>query len=89
MFKTKARGLLTQYLKTNRVTQQALAEQLGTKQASVSSWALGKSRPEWHQRLALYCVAGIDPLAWATRDEEKLLARLGARVSVVVEKGAA
>lgn len=89
MFKTTARVLLAKHLRSTKTTQTALADRLGINQASISAWVLGKSRPEWHQRLALFCIADIDPMAWLTPAELRLIERLGARITISVERVAA
>ena len=88
MFKTKGRLALARWLEQSGTTQTALGEKIGTSQAPVSMWVLGKSRPDWTQRLGLFVVTGIDPNDWATPAETALLRRLGARVRFVVEAAA-
>lgn len=75
---SRARVALEEYFATNKgkISQGAVAERLGVKQALVSQWVTGKARPSARLREMLEVVCGIPAHHWLDASESAELARL-------------
>lgn len=68
--------IIREALKSNGLSQNALAHKLGAGQQTVNQWATGKRKPSGAWRKLLEIVLGIPEHVWLTDDEAQSLARL-------------
>lgn len=73
---SRARVALEEYFAQNEITQVAVADRLGVKQALISQWLSGKARPSARLREMLEVTCGIPAHHWLDASESAELARL-------------